>query len=976
VERKLATVLFVDLVASTDLVAAADPEVVRRRVTRFFDSVSSCVVTHGGIVEKFAGDAVMAAFGIPLAHEDDAERAVRAALAIAEKLRELDLEARIGIESGEVVAEDSESTFATGEAVNLAARLQQSARPGQILIGPTAAGLTRGLVECESLGPVQLRGFAEPVEICEVHAACEGGRPLGSLTAPLVGREEELELLENTFARTVRHRRASLFTLYGEPGVGKSRLAREFVAGLEGATVLSGRCLPYGEGVTYWPLAEMVKASAGIADDDPLEEAQEKLRACCEDEAVADLLALAAGVLEAVEGERSQQEIAWAARAWAEQLAEPQPLVLVFEDIHWAEEPLLELVEHLAAWVREAPLLLLCLARPELLDVRPTWGGGRLRATAIELEPLPRTDSRELAEALLAEHETGADVDVDAVLAKTEGNPLFVEETVRMLLERGGVLQQIPDTLQALIAARIDGLPPEQRTVLQRASVVGRIFWTGAVAHLAPELDDPEHALDQLLLRDFVTRESRSSIKGEDAYKFKHVLIREVAYAGLSKEARSAHHARFAAWLAEHVGEELLEIRAFHLDQAARLHAELDGAVPPELAEEAATALSRAGDRAASREAFRTTRNLYLRAGELAPTLERRYSAARAAWRLGDYTAVEVEMALVRDEAEHVNPRLEGRALTALAEVHLYHEADAEQARDLVDRALAVLPEGDTARFDALFLRAEIAAQAGAHEEFEQFGEEALCVARAAERKDLESLAAQALAHNLLARLKPARAEPLIERALELADESGSVFGRAAALRTVGWLDQTHGRIEESEAAYRQARDLYAEVGARALEAACDVWLGFLAFLRGAAAEAEPQLREAVRILSGVRDRARLCEAQRLLAQVLVARGGLDEAERLALTARETVGPQDRFSISTTTLALGVVRAAQGRDAEAETLLREAVAGFEAYGLAWAEREALPVLVGFLRDRGRDDVAEPYDERLAELTARTSARIA
>jgi class 3 adenylate cyclase len=307
VERKLATVLFVDLVSSTSFVSGSDPEVVRRRVSQFFEQVSRCIVTHGGIVEKFAGDAVMAAFGVPLAHEDDAERAIRAGLATLERVRDLGLQARIGIESGEVVTEDdAESTFATGEAVNLAARLQQEAEAGEIIVGPGAARLVRGRIELDEVGPLELRGWQKPVTAYRVVCASEPGAPVGGISSPLVGRESELELLENTFARTVRDRRASLFTLYGDPGVGKSRLAREFVAGLEGATVLMGRCLPYGEGVTYWPLAEMVKASAGIADDDPLDEAQRKLRACCEDEAVADLLGLAVGVLEAVEGERSR----------------------------------------------------------------------------------------------------------------------------------------------------------------------------------------------------------------------------------------------------------------------------------------------------------------------------------------------------------------------------------------------------------------------------------------------------------------------------------------------------------------------------------------------------------------------------------------------------------------------------------------------------------------------------------------------
>src|SRR4051812_17927013 len=360
-ERKLATVVFVDLVGSTEQLAAADPEIVRRRVTRFFEQVSHCIVTHGGTVEKFAGDAVMAAFGVPLAHEDDAERAVRAGLATLDRVRELGLQARIGIESGEVVAEDNESTFATGEAVNLAARLQQHAAINEVLVGPGAARLLRDRVELEPLHPIELRGWSQPIAAHRVLCAVELGAPaVTGIHAPIVGRETELELLENTFERTTRDRRASLVTIYGEPGVGKSRLAREFVDGVEGATILTGRCLPYGEGVTYWSIAEMVKASAGIADDDPLDLAQGKLRDYCEDEAVADLLGLAVGVLEAVESMRPQQDIAWAVREWAEQLAEAQPVLLVFEDVHWGEEPLLELIEHLAASVREVPLFLLC----------------------------------------------------------------------------------------------------------------------------------------------------------------------------------------------------------------------------------------------------------------------------------------------------------------------------------------------------------------------------------------------------------------------------------------------------------------------------------------------------------------------------------------------------------------------------------------------------------------------------------------
>src|SRR4051812_18108601 len=638
-ERKLATVVFVDLVGSTEQLAAADPEIVRRRVTRFFEQVSHCIVTHGGTVEKFAGDAVMAAFGVPLAHEDDAERAVRAAASIIERVRELGLEARIGIESGEVVAEDGESTFATGEAVNLAARLQQHAAPNETLIGPGAARLLRDRVEIEPLHPIELRGWQEPILAHRLLCVVDLGTPVRSLATPFVGREVELELIENTYARTMRDRRAGLLTVYGEPGVGKSRIVREFLDGLEGATILTGRCLPYGEGVTYWPLAEMVKSSSGISDDDPFETAQEKLRACCEEEEVADLLALAVGVLEAVEGERAQQEIAWAARAWAQQLADAQPLVLVFEDVHWGEEPLLELIEHLST-VRDAPLLLLCLARPELLDLRPTWGGGRTRSTTLELEALRPEESAELVSALAAEFEL--DVDLETVLMKSEGNPLFVEETVRMLAEQRG--DRIPDTLQALIAARIDRLPASQRVALQRASVIGRIFMAGALARLSPEVEDVDGCLEQLVLRDLLVPEQRAPVHGERAFKFKHVLIREVAYSGLSKTSRADLHYVYAQWLAEHTGGELLEIRAFHLDQAAHLLAELDGEAPAELRHEAAEVLTSAGRRALSRESFRSARKLLLRANELEPSLERRFFGARAASRRGDFSAVLAEV--------------------------------------------------------------------------------------------------------------------------------------------------------------------------------------------------------------------------------------------------------------------------------------------------------------------------------------------
>jgi predicted ATPase/class 3 adenylate cyclase len=981
VERKLATVLFVDLVGSTALVSGTDPEVARRRVQQYFDRVQHCVISHGGIVEKFAGDAVMAAFGIPQAHEDDAERAVRAALSILDSVAELGLEVRIGVESGEVVVDSVESTFATGEAVNIAARLQQAAPPNTILMGPGAHRLTLGCFQVEDEGPVEVKGLAEPVWTWRVICVqrSDGAR---RFTAPLVGRDAELELLENTYGRSVRDRRAHLFTIYGDPGVGKSRLAREFIDGLESATVLFGRALPYGEGVTYSALADMVKVAAGIADDDPLEDALDKLRECCPDEAVADLLGLASGVLEAVQAEHNQQEIAWAARAWAEKLAEPQPLVLVFEDIHWAEEPLLELIEHLGTWVRNVPLLLLCLARPELLDIRPGWGGGRVRATAIELEPLGAADSEALIDALVPD---GAlpPAARQTLLEKTEGNPLFVEETIRMLAEANGSgVERIPDTLQALIAARIDHLPPGEKSLLQRAAVIGRTFWPGAVAHLGTD-DDEElrPLLDDLLRREFLLPEPRSTITGEAAFRFKHVLIREVAYGGLSKTARASYHQRFAEWLRERAGDELLEVRAYHLDHATALLAELDGDAPEELSKEAAHALEKAGKRALSREANATARRLLLRSVELEPTLDRRYQAARAASRMSDFPVVSTEMDEVYKDAVEAGDRaLQSLALAAIAKVTLLRSADVGEAERIARRALEVADE-DESRIDALNILETIAWWRGRLTESEALAEEQLEIARRLGRQDIESEALLSLAGIYITRREGERAEPLIQCALELAEESGSLTAKAQAFTESAELHTFRSQHEEAIADFERARDLFAEVGAATQLARTIMRIGRLRGGRGEVAEAEKLFRESIRILKPLEDRGTLCEVQRSLAESLLKQDKLDEAEVYALKAVETVGPQDVSSQASTRKTLALVRAAQGRDDEAEALFRESIEILERSEYTRFLSEPLHAIIQFFEERERVEEVAAFRERLAELRAgdvpeETAARIA
>ncbi|HEX4745444.1 MAG TPA: adenylate/guanylate cyclase domain-containing protein [Gaiellaceae bacterium] len=974
-ERKLASVLFVDIVDSTRLVTGADPEVVRRRVTRFFETVSSCVRQHGGIVEKFAGDAVMAAFGVPQAHEDDAQRAIRAALAMRAAVDELQLEARIGIEAGEVVVDGAESTFATGEAVNLAARLQEAARPGEILVGPTAYRLAAGSLVGEDAGPLELKGIDGPFRAWRVVDLLDGpGRPVGP-RAPLVGREAELELLENTFNRSLRDRRAHLFTIYGEAGVGKSRLAREFLDGVERASVLMGRALPYGEGVTYWPLGEMVKAAAGISDDDPLEEAFEKLRECCAEEAVADVLGLASGLMEALEGERSPQEIAWAAREVMQGIADVQPLILLFEDIHWAEAPLLDLIEHIADWVR-APVLILCLARPELLETRPDWGGGRVRSTAIELEPLSEDESAELVEQLLSQLAGAAGERPTSLpreaLDRAEGNPLFVEETIRMLVESGsgnGSADRVPDTLQALIAARIDHLSPDAKTLLQRASVIGRVFWRGALEHLAPDVADHTEALEDLLGREFLLREPRSSISGEAAYRFKHALIREVAYTGLSKLARAQYHARFAEWLADRTGEELVEIRAYHLDQAVEFLTELEGAPPEELAHETAAALVKAAKRAIARESYANARSLGVRALELRPTLGARYVAARAAWRLQDWSAVQVEMEKVREQARALDDRvLEAMAVAALGEAALKRDGDADRAQELVDRALEMLADQDdpVARFEALTIRAIIAGWHANMDEVVLYMERAYALAMDAGRKDLQTTAAQILAQTHLVRLELDEAELLLTRALELAGESGSIRSRAGASLAYGWFLSLRGELDAAETVYEEVRQSATELGIEPTIAAALMRLGGVAVKRGDYRRAEKLFREALRITATRGDRGFLPDTKASLAEVLALVGKIDEAERLMAEVQRSPRPEDKHFAVTVDGVLAIVRAAQGRDEEAEALFRRAIEGTKD-GWPALELEVLERLVVFYRERGREDDAAACQERIAEL---------
>jgi tetratricopeptide (TPR) repeat protein len=564
------------------------------------------------------------------------------------------------------------------------------------------------------------------------------------------------------------------------------------------------------------------------------------------------------------------------------------------------------------------------------------------------------------------------------LLDRTEGNPLFVEETIRMLVE-GGDSDRVPDTLQALIAARIDHLAPDAKVLLQRAAVIGRVFWRGAIAHIAPNLD-VDALLDDLLLREFVLREERSSISGEKAFRFKHMLIREVAYTGLSKQARAQQHAGFAEWIKERAGEELVEIRAHHLDHATQLVAELDGAPSAELTREAAEALTGAGKRALAREQYKSARRQLMRALELEPTLRRRYYAARAAWRLGDLTAVSIEMEKVRAEAEAAGEHhVAALALTALADAVLRQTGDDARAEELIDRALELQhDETDVdAHFDSLMVRAAIGVTRGSMTDAVPYIEQAFAVALAGGRKDLQTIASQALAQAHIVRLEFDKAERLIRKALELAEASGSPRARGTATLTLGWLYRMRNELDEADAAYEEARELFAEIGHATLLAVSLSRMAEVALERGEPKRAEKLMREAIRLLAPLGQHRELAEGQADLAVALARQGKTDEAERFVLEAQEhlaTAEPQFRMTILH---ALAAVRTAQERDDEAEALYREALALADNLDFTGLEAEALRKLIRFLEERGRNGDAAPYEERLAALLpAESTAEIA
>jgi len=654
--RKTVTVLFCDLSGSTELGEQTDPEALRALLARYFEQMKAIVEAHGGTVEKFIGDAVMAVFGIPTAHEDDALRACRAAVEMRDALPGLGIAGRIGVNTGEVVTGTHER-LATGDGVNVAARLEQAAAPHEVLIGETTLALVHEAVAAEPVEPLTLKGKSTPVAASRLVSVL--GVPERSHTARFVGREPELQSLVAAWERVRTDERCELVTVVGDAGVGKSRLVSEALAAME-ARIVWGRCLPYGEGITYWPVVEVVKQLA-VLPSDPA----------------------ATATIRSLLGESdvgtSGDEIAWAFRKLLEERA---PLIVVFDDIQWGEETFLELVESIALLSTGAPLLLLCMARPELLERRPSW------PSALRLQPLPPED----ADALIGARFSGELR--ERIAAAAGGNPLFISEMLAMAAEGHEV--DVPPTLKALLAARLDQLEEAERKVLERGSVEGEIFHRGAVQALVPEEAHVTTRLAGLVRRELI-RPDRAQLAGDDGYRFRHLLIRDAAYDALPKAVRADLHARFADWLDEHGDSlvELDEIVGYHLEQGARYRAEL-GQPDPNLAENAAERLASAGRRASDRLDDRAAVALLSRAVELRRPLRLDVALElEAAWHMVDFggrAASETADAVVR-RAEAASDRSGAMLARAMAAfLRLYGGDQSVTITELKHLCLATLP--------------------------------------------------------------------------------------------------------------------------------------------------------------------------------------------------------------------------------------------------------------------------------------------
>jgi tetratricopeptide (TPR) repeat protein len=828
----------------------------------------------------------MAVFGVPTLHEDDALHALHAASAMREQLgtlnAELDrdfgvrLEARIGVNTGEVVTGEAASRerLATGDAVNVAARLEQAAAPGEILLGAQTLELARDAVEVEPVEPLPLKGKADPVAGYRLMRVLEGAPAFERrLDAPLVGRREELARVRGAFDQAVLGRSCRLVTLIGPPGIGKSRLALEVADALHGAAdVLFGRCLPYGEGITYWPLREIF-VDAGAEDE---------LDA-----------ALAAG---------TPEEIFWAVRKTLEARARERPLVLVVEDIHWAEPTLLDLIEHLADWTRDAPILLLCPARPELLDARPAWGAGRQNAETLTLEPLAESEVDELIESRLG----GSQLEEEArarIRRVAEGNPLFVEQLLAMLAE-GGDADRVPPTIHALLGARLDALSGDERDLLERASVVGLEFEWEALGELAPDRRRPPGGQLAALVRKELIRPHELI---EDTFRFRHMLIRDAAYERIPKDVRSDLHERFAGWL-DGRGEEFEEIVGYHLEQAYRCVAELGpaGERARALAEQAAERLSASGRRAYARGDMHAAMNLLQRATALLPADDRRRlsilpTLGRALTEVAELERADSVLSEAVERGREACERAVGAdAAVALSYLRLHTAPHGryEQTRPELEEAIRVFEElGDEAGLAralgvAGILRFWQGEASAAIVDLER-------AARYARRVGDRVQEVESLRYVLVATLfGPTAVDVALERVEEIRAGAGANRTlEVTLLRTRGQLEAMQGRFDSARDLIAQAKVLAEELGL--------VWMlvgglpsqaAYVELLASDASAAERELRPACEALERMGSWADFVSAAYRLADALFLQGRDEEALRLTELAERSAAPRLRMS--------------------------------------------------------------------------------
>jgi class 3 adenylate cyclase/tetratricopeptide (TPR) repeat protein len=914
--RKTVTTLFCDVVESTALGERTDPELVRRVMSRFFDEMRTVIERHGGTVEKFAGDEIMAVFGVPSVHEDDAVRAVRAAAEMRSELRRLNgeleqafgvtLVIRMGVDTGEVVAGDPTSgqTFVTGESVNLAKRLQQAARPGEILIGKATYPLVKDAVE---VGPAQrfsVKGKTEPVaprRLDSVDATAPG--LARRFDAPLQGRSPELAALQQSFEETVRERSTRLVTLLGPAGIGKSRLARELLAAVgDRADTLTGRCLPYGEGITFWPLGQIVREAGG-------ERGLESALACeTEAELITERIRGAIGLSD-VEG--GTQETFWAVRRFFECLASRRPLVVCFEDIHWAEPTLLDLIEYLTSWSRSAPVLIICLARPDLLDRRPTWATPTAESTLVALDPLSSDHTEALLEWLQGEAKLGSDARA-RIMEAADGNPLFVEQMAAMATveeDSTGPLR-VPPSIQALLEERLDRLDSDERLLIEHAAVIGKEFWRKELLELLPEpaREDAESQLMSLVRKGLLQPDVASDGR-EEAFRFRHVLIRDAAYDRLPKDLRAGLHERLADWLEQAAPErpiKLEEIVGYHLEQAFRYREQL-GPVDEQarrLAARAGELLGAAGRRAFARDDIPAAIKLLDRAlalvNEQDPArLDLMRELSSAFWSVGEVARAESLLNGFLEAATALGDRrAEWYALLdrAIWRHIVDPAATADELLDVSEQAVRIFEELDDDRGLARAWRrmAYVPRARGHFAMSEDAIERAIAYARKAGDAQEEARSIDNLCTVLL--LGPTPAAEGIRRCEDLLATTRGRLMEANIVTSLAGLKAMRGEFDEARDLCARGETIYAELGLRLSLVALSEIVGYVELLAGDGAAAEEALRGGYDIVSAGGVSALLAFQAGLIAEALIAQGRYEEADELALMQEQHVASEDVFA--------------------------------------------------------------------------------